>query len=184
MEESSSKDDRLDLLFSNEPGDGIMPSTVKGLLLVGLLAITPLAHAASAVAPIPEACRGVPDVERYVWLLTSRKDVLAVQEIKPETSMVEVLMSDPRAGARVLLAVGPGVTAEWLERVGECHIANNAARGYPQGAAPTALDVKGAAVHVSSLGDSFAVDITSDDRDAGREILRRARELLVVRPAT
>jgi len=159
-----------------------MTSTVKGLLLVGLLAVTPQANAASPVARPPGACRGVPDVERYIWLLTSRQDVLAVQEIKPETSMVEDLMSDPRAGARVLLAAAPGVTAEWLERIGECHIANNAAQGYPQGAAPTALDVRGAAVHVSSVGDGFAVDITSYDRDAGREILRRARALLIARP--
>jgi hypothetical protein len=108
---------------------------------------------------------------------------VAVEEIKPEDSMVESLPSDPRAGARVLLAAGPGVTAEWLERIGECHIAQNAARGYPQGAAPSPLDVKGAAVRVSSVGDGFAVDITSYNWKAAREILRRARALLIP-PAT
>jgi hypothetical protein len=152
-----------------------MTSTVKALVVVGVLALTPRAHG----APVPSACRGVPDPERYVWLLTNRQEVVAVGEIKPERSEVELLRPDPRAGARVVLAAGPGVTAEWLERIGECHIAQNAARGYPQGAASSPLDVIGAAVNVSSMGDGFAVDITSYDLKAGREILRRARALLI-----
>jgi hypothetical protein len=159
-------------------GGCIMTSTVNGLLLVGLLAITPRANAAPPAAPVSSVCKGVPDAERYIWLLTNRRDVLAVDEIRPEESMIESLTPDPRAGARVLLAAGPGVTAEWLERIGECHIAQIAARGYPQGAAQSPLDVKGAEVRVSSVGDGFAVDIRSYDWKAGREILRRARALL------
>jgi hypothetical protein len=160
-----------------------MTSTVKWSLLIGLVAIASRANAAPLAAPVPSACRGLPDAEQYLGLLTNRQDVVAVEEIKPEDSMVESLPSDPRAGARVLLAAGPGVTAEWLERIGECHIAQNAARGYPQGAALSPLDVKGAAVHVSSVGDGFAVDITSYNWKAAREILRRARALLIP-PAT
>ena len=38
-----------------------MTSTIKGLLLVGLLAITPRATAAPLAASVPSACRGVPD---------------------------------------------------------------------------------------------------------------------------
>jgi hypothetical protein len=155
-----------------------MTSMVKGSLLVGLLAIMPRAHAASLAAPAPNVCRGVPDAERYVWMLTSRQEVLAVSEIKPEESMIESMPTDPRAGARVLIAAGPGMTAEWLERIGKCHIARNAAQGYPQGATASPLDVKGAAVQVSSVGDGFAVDITSEEWKTGREILRRARALL------
>jgi len=155
-----------------------MTSTVKGLLFVGLLVITPGANAAPLAAPMPSVCQGVPDAERYVWLLTNRQGVLAIGEIKPEESMVESMPSDPRAGARVLLAAGPGMTAEWLERIGECHIAQNAARGNPQGAVTSPLDVKGAEVRVRSVGDGFAVDITSYDWKEGREILRRARALL------
>jgi hypothetical protein len=161
-----------------------MTSTFAGLLLVGLLAIAPRANAAPPAASMPSACRGVPDAERHVWLLTNRQDVVAVGEIRPEESMIESQTPDPRAGARVLLAAGPGVTAEWLERIGECHIAQNAARGYPQSAAASPLDVKGAEVQVRSVGDGFAVDITSYDWKAGREILRRARALLIPPAAT
>jgi hypothetical protein len=161
-----------------------MRSTVKGLLLLGLLAITPRATAAPLAAPVPSACRGVPDAERYIWLLTNRQAVLAVGEIKPEESMVESFAPDPRAGARVLLAAGPGMTAEWLERIGECHIAQSATRGYPPGATQSPLDVKGAEVSVRSVGDGFAVDITSYDWKAAREILRRARALLNPSAAT
>ena len=156
-----------------------MTSMVKWSLLIGLLVIVPRANAAPPAAPVPSACRGLPDAEQYVGLLTNRQDVLAVDEIRPEESMVESLPSDPRAGARILLAAGPGVTPEWLERIGECHIAQNAARGYPQGATLSPLDVKGAAVHVRSVGDGFAVEITSYNWKVAREILRRARALLI-----
>jgi hypothetical protein len=155
-----------------------MTRTFKALLVVGLFALPPRAHAVPSAAAAPSACRGVRDPERYVWLLTNRQDVMAIGEIKPEEPQLETLTSDPRVGARVVLAAGPGMTAEWLERIGQCHIAQNAARGYPQGAAPSPLDVTGAAVQVSTVGDGFAVDITSYDGKAGREILRRARALL------
>jgi len=161
-----------------------MTSMVKCSLLIGFLVIAPRANAAPHAAPVPSACRGLHDAEQYVGLLTNRQDVLAVDEIKPEESMVESLTPDQRAGARILLAAGPGVTAEWLERIGECHIAENAARGYPQGATLSPLDVKGAAVHVSSVGDGFAVDITSYNWKAAREILTRARALLIPPAAT
>jgi hypothetical protein len=155
-----------------------MTSTVKAVFVVGLFALAPRAHAAPPSAPVPSACKGVPDPERNVRLLTNRQDVVAVGEIKPDDSLFQDSSPDPRAGARVLVVAEPGVTAEWLERIAECHIAQNAARGYPQSAASSPLDVKGAAVHVSSVGDGFAVDITSYDWKAGREILRRARTLL------
>lgn len=161
-----------------------MTNTLKWSLLSGLLLIAPGTNAAPPAVPVPSACRGLHDAEQYVGLLTNRQDVLAVDEIKPEESMVESPPSDSRAGARILLAAGPGVTAEWLERIGECHVAQNAVRGYPQDAALSPLDVKGVSVHVSSVGDGFAVEITSYNWKAAREILRRARALLVPPAAT
>ena len=160
-----------------------MTKIVNGLLLVGLIAIAPRAHAAPKVAQSLNACVGVPDAERYVWLVTNRQDIVAVQEVKTPEPMVYSVAPDPRAGARILLAARSGETAEWLQRVAECHIAWNAARGYPQGAASSALDVEGAVVHVSSTGDAFAVEITSTDDRAAREILRRVRALLAKSPA-
>jgi len=160
-----------------------MTTIAKGLLLVGLIAITLRAQAASPLARSPAACLGVPDAERYVWLVTNRQDIVAVQEVKLQEPMVYSVAPDPHAGARILLAARPGETAEWLQRIAECHIAWNSARGYPQGGASSALDVEGAVVQVSSTGDAFAVEITSTDVRAVREILRRVRALLVTSSA-
>jgi hypothetical protein len=155
-----------------------MTTTFTGLLLAGILAIAPQATAAPAPTPVPGACRGLSDSDRYVWLLTDRHNIVAVNEIRPEEFMSDSFASDPRAGARVVIAAGPWLTAEWLERIGECHIAQNAAQGHLQRASPSPLDVEGAEVRVSSVGNGFAVDITSYDWKAGREILKRARALL------
>jgi hypothetical protein len=160
-----------------------MTKIVKGLLLVGLIAIALPAHAAPPVARSPAACMSVPEAERYVWLVTNRQDILAVQEVTLQEPMVYSVAPAPHAGARILLAARAGETAEWLQRVAECHIAWNAARGYPRGGASSALDVEGAVVQVSSTGDAFAVEITSTDVRAAREILRRVRALLVTSPA-
>ena len=163
-----------------------MTNIVKGLLLVGLIALTPRAHAAPPAAQIPTACRDVPDQDRYDWLAMTRQDIVAVQEVKSGEPMVSSLVyvpPDRRAGARVLLAARPGETAEWIQRIAECHIAWSTVRGNPQGGASSALDVKGAAVHVSSTGDAFAVEITSTDVRAAQEILRRVRALLVASSA-
>jgi hypothetical protein len=161
-----------------------MTNTVKGLLMVGLLATTSRVDAAPHAPPMPSACRRIPNVERYVPLLTDRQYIVAVEEIKPEEPMIESLTADPRAGARVLLAAGPGMTAEWLERIGECYIAQSAARGYPAGAGTSPLDVAGAQIRVRSVGNGFSVDITSYDWKVGREILKRARALLTPPTAT
>jgi hypothetical protein len=186
MEASPSKHDRFRLVVRSE-GRSSMPNIVKGVLLVGLIGITPRAHAAPPAAPIPAACRSVPDQERYDWLAMNRQDIVAVQEVKSREPMVSSLVyvpPDRRAGARVLLTARPGETAEWIQRIAECHIARSTVRGYPQGGTSSALDVKGAAVRVSSTGDAFAVEITSTDVDAAREILRRVRALLVDSSAT
>jgi hypothetical protein len=156
-----------------------MTSTIRAIFVAGLFALAPRAHAAPPSAPVPSTCNGVSDPERYVRLLSNRQNVVAVGEIKPDDFLLGDSSPDPRSGARVRVAAEPGVTAEWLQRLAECHIAQNAARGYPQSAVPSPLDVKGAAVQVSSVGDGFAVDVTSYDWKAGREILRRARALLI-----
>src|SRR5205085_12585731 len=106
--------------------------------------------------------------------------LVTVQEIKPQERMSETEPPDDRAGARLVLVPRPGMTAEWLQRVAECHVARNAARGVPV-ATHSPLDVSGAAVLVSSNGNGFSVDVTSSDPKVAREILQRARALVPVR---
>ena len=121
------------------------------------------------------ACRGVPQEQWSAEELTRQQDIKAVQEIKAEGPVSETETTTERAGARILLRAQPGVTAEWLQRIAECHMARVAASS-PATQSP--LDVKGASVTVQTVGDGFAVDITSTDRVVAKQIFARARALV------
>ncbi len=122
------------------------------------------------------ACRGVPSAEWTAASLTNPRNVRAVQEVKPEMPVSETETVVQRWGARIVLGAQPGMTAEWLQRVAECHMAQVATSASPA-LTQSPLDVKGALVAVQSAGDGFAVDITSASPKVGREILTRARAL-------
>ena len=80
------------------------------------------------------------------------------------------------AGATVVLLPAPGVTAERLQHIVECHIARNASLGndVPE-MTYCPLVPKGITAAVTSTGNGFAVNITSKDTATAEEILRRAR---------
>jgi len=146
--------------------------------LVGLLVLG-VQGAASADTPLPRdaaACRGVPETEWDGSPLVNESQIRSVQEIKSEAPVSEMETVVPRGGARILLRAEPGQTAEWLQRIANCHMLRVAAA--PAWTLTTSpLDVKGALVSVQSSGDSFAVDITSPDVKVARDILARARGL-------
>lgn len=82
------------------------------------------------------------------------------------------------AGAVVTFRAVPGLTAEWLQRLVDCHLARNAARGHVVPEMPNCpLVPKGAAATVRSTGDGFAVSISSSDDATAREIRARAERL-------
>lgn len=81
-------------------------------------------------------------------------------------------------GATVTLRAVPGLTAEWLQRVVDCHLARNAAVGHDMPEMPNCpLVPKGATATVSSTGTGFAVAIRSEDPAAAEDILARAKRL-------
>ena len=80
-------------------------------------------------------------------------------------------------GAEIVFDARPGMTAEWLQRVVDCHLARNAAIGFDTASADMPycpLAVRGARAQVTSVGDGFAVDVTADDPASVGEIVRRA----------
>jgi hypothetical protein len=81
-------------------------------------------------------------------------------------------------GASVTFRAVPGLTAEWLQRIVECHVARNNALGnnVPE-MAYCPLVPKGVTAKVNSVGNGFAVEIRSDDPDTAKEVLRRAQAL-------
>ena len=135
---------------------------------------------ASAQPPSPvieRACYGVPASQWDGAPLVDSHTLRGVQEIKPDAPVSEAETVVPRAGARLLLRATPGMTAEWMQRIAECHMAQVAAApAWTLSSSP--LDVKGALVSVQSSGDGFAVDITSPDLNVAHDILARARGLV------
>lgn len=125
------------------------------------------------------ACRGIPAADRDMSPFEHREDIVSV----------EPHMRPPRGGkggsaptvngATVTFLAVPGMTAEWLQRVVDCHLARNAALGHVVPEMPDCpLVPKGAEAKVRSTGNGFAVTVKSDDEDAGRDILARARRLV------
>jgi len=78
-------------------------------------------------------------------------------------------------GARIIVRAERGATAEWLDRLLECRAVHDADAEPSRSASPLAVGSVG--VRVRSLGSAFGIELTSDDRAAAAEILRRAQIL-------
>src|SRR5699024_11191603 len=88
-------------------------------------------------------CSGIPEADRDTSPFYHREDLRAVQGLKnaPDasdvysggaTSAVEIQQIEKEVvgpgglqGARVTFRAVPGMTAEWLQRVVDCHLARN-----------------------------------------------------------
>lgn len=124
------------------------------------------------------ACVGIPDADRDESPFDHREDIASVTELysplsggKNPTRRFE--------GATVVFRAVPGMTAQWLQRVIDCHLARNAALGHevPE-MAYCPLVPKGVTASVTPTQSGFAVALKSDDMDVAREVLRRAKSLV------
>jgi hypothetical protein len=136
------------------------------------------------------ACVGLSNDDRDISPFEHRQDIQDVtstylrgnpniENVAP--SYVHVSGKSPGdhlVGATVTFRAVPGLTAEWLQRVVDCHIARNNALGnvVPE-MAYCPLVPKGVSAKVSSAGNGFAVQVESSDPKAAEEILRRATAL-------
>jgi hypothetical protein len=125
------------------------------------------------------ACSGVPEEDRDLSPFAHREDIRSVKPLDEEVRLGKSA-SFRMAGAEVVFAAVPGMTAEWLQRVVDCHLARNAALGHDMAATEMGycpLTLRGAQARVRSVGDGFAVAIRADDEATSKEILRRAESL-------
>ncbi len=76
-------------------------------------------------------------------------------------------------GARVVVLAERGTTIEWLDRVLECRAQYDAESEPGRSSSP--LAVPSVEIRIRALGPTFHIDLTSRDRAAADEILRRAR---------
>jgi hypothetical protein len=125
------------------------------------------------------ACSSIPADDRDVSPFAHREDIRSVTPLKEEVQMGRSVTTR-LAGANVVFGAVPGMTAEWLQRVVDCHLARNAAIGHEAASAEMAycpLTLRGAEARVKSVGDGFAVTIRAADEETSKEILRRVESL-------
>jgi hypothetical protein len=124
-----------------------------------------------------QSCAGISDDDRDISPFYHREEITSVQ---PANAPSPRGKGDPGhvTGAVVTFRAVSGLTAEWLQRIVDCHIARNNALGNDMPEMPYCpLVPKGVTAKVSSTGDGFAVTIESQDPNTAQEILRRAQSL-------
>lgn len=111
------------------------------------------------------SCSGVADRDRDISPFAHRADVAAVQTLPN--------------GAAITFAAVPGLTADSLRRIVDCHIARNAALGHQVPEMPWCpLVPNHVSASVAPAADGrLVVTITSSDPDSAREVVRRAQAL-------
>lgn len=139
------------------------------------------AHRAAAAALVDaeaRACAGLDEDTRDESPFDHRADIASVDELTEEQHVGRAVMRRT-AGATIVFRAVPGMTAEWLQRVVDCHIARNAALGHDVPEMPSCpLVPRAVEARVRSTGNGFAVDVRSDDTASADEVLRRARALV------
>lgn len=123
------------------------------------------------------ACGGIRDANRDESPFDHREDIALVEPLYSQAAGKNPMKGTQ--GAVVTFRAVPGMTAPWLQRVIDCHLARNAALGHdvPE-MAYCPLVLKDVTASVTSTQAGFAVAIKSDDTDAAREVLQRAQALV------
>lgn len=134
-------------------------------------------RAASAALRAAEAsaCIGIDESDRDMSPFEHVEDIASV------TPLVEPFGrgATVRTGAVVVFRATPGMTAEWLQRVVDCHLARNAALGHVVPEMPDCpLVPRGVRASVRSTGNGFAVSIRSGDHSVARDVFARAERLV------
>ena len=129
------------------------------------------------------ACLGLSESNRDMSPFAHREDIAGV-EVVVTGGASSASASSPRSipqtrGAIVVFRATPGMTAQWLQRVVDCHLARNAALGHDAREMPYCpLMPKDVAAHVTPRESGFAVEVTSSEATTVQEIVRRAQALV------
>jgi len=137
-------------------------------------------HRAASVAlrdAEARACTGISADDRDISPFVHVEDISSVDALTERVGP-DKAPAQRKAGATVTFRAVPGMTAEWLQRVVDCHLARNASLGHSAPNMPDCpLVLKGVQARVSSTGSGFAATIRSDDDETARAILARAERL-------
>jgi hypothetical protein len=120
-------------------------------------------------------CSGLSEDDRDESPFDHLEDIESVQPLLGAAKTAP----PPLLGATVQFRGRPGLSAAWLQRVMDCHLARTDALGHDLPDMPDCPMVPAAVrARVRAAGDGFAVDLTSDDPASAKEVLRRAQRLL------
>ncbi len=125
-----------------------------------------------------QACAGISDDDRDISPFAHREDIRSVSPYEEQVKAGKATTTK-RVGATVVFRALPGMTAEWLQRVVDCHLARAAAAGHQMPEMDYCpLVLKDVTAKVTSVGDGFAVNIKSEDGATADQILKRAEALV------
>lgn len=123
------------------------------------------------------ACIGISDDDRDISPFYHREDI---QSVTPYTENVKSGKGSVSkvVGSAVVFRALPGMTAEWLQRVVDCHLARAAAMGHDMPEMDYCpLELKGVKAKVTSAGNGFAISVSANDDATVAEIEKRAESL-------
>jgi hypothetical protein len=124
------------------------------------------------------ACVGLSDNDRDMSPFDHREDIASVQPLNLNVSSGRGQYMRME-GAVITFRAVPGMTAQWLQRVVDCHLARNAALGHDVPEMPYCpLVPKGVTAKVTATDSGFAVAVRSEDSDTSKDVLRRAQALV------
>jgi hypothetical protein len=124
------------------------------------------------------ACGGIAAADRDMSPFEHTDDIVKVERLDERIPGAKAGPATRLAGAVITFRAVPGLTAEWLQRTIDCHLARNASLGNVVPEMPTCpLVPKGAVARVTSTGDGFAVAIRAEDQATSKDILERAQRL-------
>lgn len=142
------------------------------------LAMKHRAAAGALVAAENESCAGIDQADRDMTPFEHREDIASVKPIEEDVKVKQDNVKRLK-GAEIVFRAVPGMTAEWLQRSINCHMARAAAVGFDMAEmSDCPLMLKNIKATVASVGDGFAVRITSDDKATAEKILSRAQALI------
>lgn len=122
------------------------------------------------------ACSGVSNEDRDTSPFDHSADIQSVSKLSEDAAATTRAKLTRDAGATIVFRAAPGLTAEWLQRIVDCHIARNSSVGHDMPEMESCpLVPRGAQATVRSVGDGFAVDVHADDAKTAKEIWRRAQ---------
>lgn len=123
------------------------------------------------------SCAGISEPDRDLSPFYHREDISEVKTLTEEVPLGKT-KTTKTVGAEVVFRAVPGMTAEWLQRLVDCHQARAGAVGFKMPEMDYCpLMLKGVQAKVSSTGTGFGVQMSSKDAGTAKEILKRAQAL-------